>query len=158
MENNIETILKQLIPYLVLILITIYLEFRIKYKKFLGIKNFHIRGIRIAMLIVVVIKLNEYGGIFEFISFVLTYIICAIMDSRYRKKIELCLEKGTKELNKYLKNKEPLKLSQWIKIRVKPFKESYKESYNIFMFKIIVSIILLLIIYLLNKLLISKLI
>lgn len=158
MENNIEVILKQLVPYLGLILITIYLEFRIKYKKFLGIKNFYIRGIRIVTLIIVVIRLNECGGIFALISFVLTYIICAIMDNRYRKKIELCLEKGTKELNIYLKNKKPLKLRQWLEIRIKPFKESYKESYDIFKFKFILSIILLLAIYLLNKFLLRKLI
>lgn len=134
MQQLIE-VLKDIVPYILLIILSIYIEFKVKYRMALGIENFYIRGIRIITLIVIAIKLNEYGAIYTYISFVLTYIICVMLDRRYRNKIEECLELGRKNIDKYMKSHKELSITQWIKFRYEPFKKAYKESYDIFTFK-----------------------
>lgn len=149
--DTLTKISREIIPYIVLILVTLFLEFDIKYKSRSGIQNFYIRGIRIIMLIVIAVRLNEYGGVYSYISFVLTYIICAILDKRYRTKIERCWEESSEDIKTYLEKNKSLKLKEWLRLRLRPFKNSYSESYSIFIFKSITMIVLCIIMLVLYK-------
>ena len=149
--DTLTKISRELIPYIVLILVTLFLEFDIKYKSISGIQNFYIRGIRILMLIVIAVRLNEYGGVYSYISFVLTYIICAILDKRYRAKIERCWEESSEDIKTYLEKNKSLKFREWVRLRLRPFKNSYSESYSIFIFKSITMIVLCIIMLVLYK-------
>lgn len=148
--NQFICVLQDIIWYIILAIITILIEFYVKYskiRKYLKIEDFYTRGIRIIILITIAIKLNKYGEIYTFISFVLTYIICYIMDNRYRGKFEKTWTKGTNEVNKYLKKYSYIKIPRYISIRFKVFREEYRETFEIFRFKIIGSIILIVLMY-----------
>jgi hypothetical protein len=142
-------VLRELTPFIFLIFITILIEFQIKYRLLLGIENFYIGGIRIVILMIIAIRLNEYGGIYSYISFVITYVICVILDKRYRMKIEECWGIGTDSINKYVTKNKKITLRRLIKFRIRPFIEKYKETYNIFIFKLNALITLCFILYLL---------
>ncbi len=142
-------VLIELAPFVLLIFITILIEFHIKYRALLGIENFYIGGIRIVILMIITIRLNEYGGIYSYISFVITYVICAILDKRYRGKIEKCLKLGTDSINKYVDKNKKITLRRLIKFRIRPFIDNYKETYDIFTFKLNALVTLCFIVYLL---------
>lgn len=148
--NQFTCVLQDIIWYIILAIITILIEFDVKYskrRKYLKIEDFYTRGIRIVILITIAIKLNQYGEIYTFISFVLTYIICYILDNRYRAKFERTWTKGTDEVNKYLKKHSYIKMPKYLSIRIKVLKDEYRETFEIFRFKMIFSIILILVMY-----------
>lgn len=147
---NLLIIVQDIFPFIMLAFITLLIEFNVKYKLEAGIENFYIRGIRILILIFIAIKLNGYGGIYTYISFILTYIICAILDHRYRNKFEKIWGEGTIQINKYINKNKNIKLSDWVKIRYSCFKKNYRESYNIFTFKIFTSLIIIFIVYIIT--------
>lgn len=115
--------------------------FNIKYNnKFFGIsgvrtEDFYTKYINTFTLIFIAIELNNFGGIYTYISFILTYIICAKLDRLYRDKFEKVLKQGDKEIQKYLKKNKTLTLKVWFRIRIKCFKEGYKDSFEVFKFK-----------------------
>lgn len=139
-------------PYILLLILSFLLEFNIRYIINIKIENFYIRGIRIITLIIIAMKLNYYNGLYSYASFILTYIICAILDNRYRNKFEIYWNEGSKEINKILNKKRKLNLIDYIKIRAKHLKNSYDETYQIFKFKFFASISILFIVFLVSLL------
>ncbi|UFH63853.1 hypothetical protein KQH81_10855 [Clostridium cadaveris] len=134
--SMLNYILKEIFPYIYLLIFSLFIEFNVKYTKNLNIKFFYTRGIRIVILIIVTMKLNYYGGLLTYLSFILTYMICVILDNRYRLKIESCWNNGTVEINRILKKYGRVKMNEWFKIRIKYFKKNYNESYTILRDKI----------------------
>lgn len=147
--EKLLNVLTEIVPFIFLIFISLLIEFRVRYILLLDIKNFYIRGIRIVILIIVAIKLNEYGGIYSYLSFILTYLICAMLDRRYRSKIEDCWEVGTNAINNYIDIHQRITIRKWLGFRFQPFKEVYKEAYDIFTFKLVTISIFFIILYLL---------
>lgn len=147
--ETLKAVAQDVVPYIFLILITMIIEFNIKYKhrNFLDIEDFYVRGIRILILIIIAIRLNSYGSIYTYISFVLTYIICVILDSRYRSKFEKMWEKGTIEINRYIKKHQKISMLKYIKIRFGILANNYSETYSILKFKIGASIIILTVLF-----------
>ncbi|MGL5153048.1 MAG: hypothetical protein ACRC7N_21015 [Clostridium sp.] len=148
-DKELIKVIQEILPFVLLLIVSCLIEFHIRYgrDKKIRIENFYIRGIRILILIVIAIRLNYYGGVYTFISFILTYIICAILDNRYREKFESVWKQGTKDIVKYVKVNKKITLIKWIKIRSLAIKKSYGETFEIFRFKIITSIIAIVIIY-----------
>ncbi|MGL4911783.1 MAG: hypothetical protein ACRC3Y_05050 [Romboutsia sp.] len=145
-------VIQEILPFVLLLIVSCLIEFHIRYGRGkVSIENFYIRGIRILILIVIAIRLNYYGGIYTFISFILTYIICAILDNRYREKFESVWRLGTKDIEKYVKVNKKITLVKWIKIRCLAIKKSYGETFEIFRFKIVTSIIAIVILYFLYQ-------
>lgn len=115
--------------------------FNVKYNnKLFGVsgvrtEDIYTKYINIFILILIAIELNSLGGIYTYISFILTYIICAKLDRLYRDKFEKVLKQGDKEIQQYLKKNKTLTLKTWFKIRIKCFKDGYKDSFEVFKFK-----------------------
>lgn len=130
-----------------IMVISNYLYFHVKYnKKLFGMsdvrtEDLYTKYINTFMLIFIAIELNNLGGIYTYLSFILTYIICAKLDRLYRDKFEKVLKQGDKEIQKYIKKNKTLSLKAWFKIQIKCFKEGYKDSFKVFQFKFKLGII-----------------
>lgn len=123
--------------------------FNIKYnKKLFGVsgvrtQDFYTKYINTFTLIFIAIELNNFGGMYTYISFILTYIICAKLDRLYREKFEKILKQGDKEIQKYLKKNQRLTLKSWLNIKIKCFKNGYEDSLEVFKFKFKLSVVII---------------